>query len=74
MLEAPSPTSTLLLVDDDRLILFTLGEALRAMGFDVLSVSSGEATLELAREPPPIDDLRHSHARHVWSDVGAPSA
>ena len=74
MLEAPSPTSTLLLVDDDRLILFTLGEALRAMGFDVLSVSSGGGYARAGPRAPPIDDLRHSHARHVWSDVGAPSA
>jgi two-component system, response regulator PdtaR len=44
---------TLLLVDDDRLILTTLAEGLRAAGFDVIEASSGEAALRLVREAEP---------------------
>ena len=42
--------TVLLLVDDDRLILTTLAQGLRAAGFDVLEASSGEAALKVARE------------------------
>ena len=45
--------STLLLVDDDRLILSTLADGLRAAGFVVLEASSGEAALRLALEADP---------------------
>ncbi|MEQ1772811.1 MAG: response regulator [Burkholderiales bacterium] len=44
---------TLLLVDDDKLILTTLADGLRAEGFDVLEASSGEIALKLAREADP---------------------
>lgn len=45
--------TTLLLVDDDRLILTVLAEGLRAAGFEVLEASSGEAALVLAQESHP---------------------
>jgi two-component system, response regulator PdtaR len=81
MVDAPSPRATLLLVDDDRLILFTLAEALRAMGFDVLSASSGEAALKLAREANPdlaVCDVRMPGmsglvlARHLREETKVP--
>jgi ActR/RegA family two-component response regulator len=53
MVDGPAAKPKLLLVDDDRLILFTLAEALGAMGFDVISASTGEAALKLARESNP---------------------
>ena len=53
MAEEKSSKTTLLLVDDDRLILSTLADGLRAVGFEVLEASSGEAALKLAREGDP---------------------
>ena len=50
MTEETLSKTTLLLVDDDRLILTTLAEGLRAAGFDVLEAASGEAALRVARE------------------------
>jgi response regulator NasT len=43
----------LLLVDDDRLVLATLGEGLRHSGYDVVMASSGEQALALADMAPP---------------------
>lgn len=53
MSEETTARITLMLVDDDRLILSTLAEGLRAAGFDVVEASSGEAALKLAREADP---------------------
>jgi response regulator NasT len=43
----------LLLVDDDRLILATLGEGLRHCGYEVILASSGEQALALAESQTP---------------------
>ncbi len=48
-----SPTARILLVDDDRLILATLGDELAARGYDVARAASGEEALGLARELDP---------------------
>lgn len=56
-----TPGARLLLVDDDRLILATLGEGLREAGFEVCEATDGEGALALARKAPPdlaILDLR----------------
>lgn len=42
----------ILLVDDDRLILSTLGGELTARGFEVATAASGEESVRLAREQP----------------------
>lgn len=47
LMEPPS-RSSLLLVDDDRLILATLGAGLRNAGYEVTEASSGEAALDRA--------------------------
>lgn len=57
MTDEPRSQTTLLLVDDDRLILTTLAEGLRAANFAVLEASSGEAALRLAQECDPDPDL-----------------
>lgn len=44
---------TVLLVDDDRLILATLSQGLRLAGFRTLEASSGEEALRLAEQTPP---------------------
>jgi AmiR/NasT family two-component response regulator len=51
--EEHAAKTTLLLVDDDRLILSTLADGLRAAGFEVLEASSGEVALRLALEADP---------------------
>lgn len=43
----------LLLVDDDRLVLATLGEGLRHYGYQMTLASSGEQALALAESEPP---------------------
>ncbi len=43
-------SGTLLLVDDEPLLLRTTAVALRSLGYEVLTVSSGERALELVRE------------------------
>ena len=53
MTDEKAPKTTLLLVDDDRLILSTVAEGLRDAGFTVLEASTGEAALKLARENSP---------------------
>ncbi len=44
--------ANLLLVDDDRLVLATLGEGLSRAGYRVTSASSAEEAIERAREQP----------------------
>ena len=81
MADTHRTNATLLLIDDDRLILMTLADALRAEGFDVLEASSGEAALQLAREAHPdlaICDLRMPGmsglelARHLRDETRVP--
>lgn len=48
-----SDRRTILLVDDDRLILATLGAGLRDAGYEVLEATNGEAALVLVRERDP---------------------
>ncbi|MDJ0807973.1 MAG: response regulator, partial [Gammaproteobacteria bacterium] len=43
----------ILLVDDDRLILATLGEGLRQAGFEVTEADSGERAIALCQEVEP---------------------
>lgn len=43
----------ILLVDDDRLILSTLGSGLRQAGYTVTEAASGEAALALTQRQPP---------------------
>ena len=40
---------TLLIVDDDRVILFALAEGLRSAGYTVIEASSGERAIEMCR-------------------------
>lgn len=46
-------TPVILLVDDDRLVLATLGKGLRKAGYDTLEASSGEEALRLCGEARP---------------------
>ncbi len=48
-----SRPARILLVDDDRLILATLGSGLRLAGYEVLEASSGEEALRLCQATPP---------------------
>jgi two-component system, response regulator PdtaR len=50
MSEEKLTSNTLLLVDDDRLVLATVAEGLRNAGFKVLEASSGDMALNVARE------------------------
>lgn len=47
------PTETLLIVDDDRIILFSLAEGLRAAGYTVIEASSGERAIEMCGDITP---------------------
>lgn len=47
------PTETLLIVDDDRVILYALAEGLRAAGYTVIEASSGERAIEICRDITP---------------------
>lgn len=49
----PTDSRRLLLADDDRLILATLGRGLRDVGFDVIEAVSGEEAVHLAKEKSP---------------------
>lgn len=49
----PAPGPRILLVDDDRLILSTLGSELAAQGYEVLFASSGKESVRLAQERVP---------------------
>lgn len=49
----PTDNRRLLLADDDRLILATLGRGLRDVGFDVIEAVSGEEAVHLAKEKSP---------------------
>ncbi len=55
MSDRPSDESkpTVLLADDDRLILATLSHGLRSLGFPTVEVSSGAAALRYCLESPP---------------------
>lgn len=44
--------TTILLADDDRVVLFTLAEGLRAAGYDVLTAQEGERALALCQQAP----------------------
>lgn len=44
---------TVLIADDDRLVLTTLSQGLRAAGFATLEASSGSAALKLCAQSPP---------------------
>ena len=51
--EAPSPGPTVLLVDDDRLILVTLSQGLRNAGFRTVEANSGEEALRIVESTSP---------------------
>jgi AmiR/NasT family two-component response regulator len=54
-------TETILLADDDRLILYTIARGLRAAGYTVIEADSGESAIELCQEVLPdlaIMDMR----------------
>jgi response regulator NasT len=46
-------TETLLIADDDRLILFSLAKGLRAAGYTVIEADSGERAIELCHDITP---------------------
>lgn len=46
-------TETLLIADDDRLILFSLAKGLRAAGYTVIEANSGERAIELCHDITP---------------------
>lgn len=50
---AVPPKPTVLLADDDRLILATLSQGLRHAGFDTIEVSGGAAALRACLQSPP---------------------
>ncbi len=67
------PTATILLVDDDRLVLTTLAEGLRQAGYQVLEASDGDAAVRIAEVQAPdlaILDMRmlgrDGHDVAVW--------
>lgn len=47
------PTETLLIADDDRVILFSLAEGLRTAGYTVIEAGSGERAIELCGDITP---------------------
>jgi response regulator NasT len=47
------PSETLLIADDDRVILFALAEGLRAAGYTVIEASSGERAIEMCGDITP---------------------
>lgn len=47
------PSETLLIVDDDRVILFSLAEGLRAAGYTVIEAGSGERAIEICGDITP---------------------
>src|SRR5262245_22410786 len=50
---ADAPTPTVLLADDDRLILATLSRGLRRAGFTTVEAASGAAALHVCLQAPP---------------------
>ena len=46
-------TETLLLADDDRLILYAMAKGLRTAGYTVIEADSGKSTIELCQEITP---------------------
>jgi response regulator NasT len=49
----PTPKSTILVVDDDRLVLATLASGLSQAGYDVIDADNGDDAILLAREHRP---------------------
>jgi two-component system, response regulator PdtaR len=49
----PMNTETILLVEDDRLVLFTIAQGLRAAGYSVIEADSGESALEICKNFTP---------------------
>ena len=49
----PVPKNTILLCDDDRLVLATVSSGLRAAGFDVVEADNGDDAILLARQHRP---------------------
>jgi len=47
------PGHRILLADDDRLILSTLGQGLRDVGYDILEATDGKAAVHLCETTPP---------------------
>lgn len=47
------PTETLMIVDDDRVILFALADGLRAAGYTVIEANSGERAIEMCGDITP---------------------
>ncbi|MBI5461667.1 MAG: response regulator [Gammaproteobacteria bacterium] len=69
----PTATATLLIADDDRLVLTTLAEGLRQAGYRVLEATDGDAAIRAAQEQTPdlaILDMRmlgrSGHDVAVW--------
>jgi response regulator NasT len=52
-LEAPEHHPRVLVVDDDQVILFTIGDALRRAGYEVTEAASAEEALKLIPEQQP---------------------
>ena len=50
---APPRSSPVLVVDDDRLVLLTLGHGLRQAGFEVVEADNGDDAILLARRVRP---------------------
>lgn len=48
-----APAARILLVDDDRLVLSTLADELKAQGYEVIPACSGEESVRLARDHDP---------------------
>ena len=75
------PAGTILIVDDDRLILATLSKGLQQAGYDVLQAASGEEALRIAVKHTPdlaMLDIRMPHmsgielAQHLRDETPVP--
>jgi DNA-binding NtrC family response regulator len=53
----PEPRRTVLVVEDEPLLLIVVAETLRDAGYDVLEAANGEAALALLADNPDIDLL-----------------
>ncbi|HMN82879.1 MAG TPA: response regulator, partial [Burkholderiaceae bacterium] len=49
----PEPKNTILLCDDDRLVLATVSSGLRSAGFEVVEADNGDDAILLARQHRP---------------------